>query len=296
MAATKEDIPFLMKFWAGLYNAAPKVYFPGTKFDIGFIILSTIFMISCRSLNEYIIYDVYGFEINKMSKEIVSYVTSATHSCMLVPSLWPVLRNQPYIPSAPIKDTPQYYKDATTALLSLCSGYMVYDFIYMFIKNGWTFVPSELPFLAHHIVTLIYMNGVRVMGSAHISAMTLMWSGEFTNPIHNLHNVSRFMIQLAGDDSFWHVINPYVELSFAVLYAFFRAIVGPAQIFHISYDLLTKEGRKNVPVAVSMFLIPLCSGIIIGSIPWTVEAWDMIKDGLEVKYHKDWDYGFEDEL
>ena len=44
MTSTKNDVPFLMKFWGGLYNAAPKIYIPGTEFDIGFILLSALFL------------------------------------------------------------------------------------------------------------------------------------------------------------------------------------------------------------------------------------------------------------
>ena len=292
MKSTKKDIPFLMKFWGSLYNAAPKVYVPGTKFDIGFLILSALFMTCVRFTHRYIFSEIFGFDLtNPKVAAMVIYASSATHSCMLVPSLWYVLRDQPYVPSAPIKNAPQYYKDATTALLQLCSGYMVYDFIYMLKDDGWTLATDNIAFAAHHVVTLAFMSAVRVMGSGHISAMTLMWSGEFTNPIHNAHNISRFAIQLVGEDSFWHVINPYIEYIFALVYTFFRAVVGPLQVVHITYDLMTKEGRKNVPWYVSIFLIPLCSGILIGSIPWTSEAYEMAKDGLNVKYHRDFDHG-----
>ena len=135
------------------------------------------------------------------------------------------------------------------------------------------------------------MNSARLVGAGHISALTLMWSGEFTNPLQNVHSISRFAIQMVGDESLWHFFHPYIELVFAAFYFFFRALLAPPQIAHLSYDLLTKEGRKNVPWYVSIFWIPLCSGIIIGSIPWTLEALDMVKDGLVVKYDKSFDYG-----
>lgn len=281
-----------MKLWGGLYNATPKICIPGTNLDIGFALLSSLLMTAVRFTQEYIFSEILGFDLmNPKAHRMAIFASSATHSCLLVPALWSVLCDQPYVPSASIKNAPQYYKDATNALLSLCSGYMLYDFFFMVKDAGWTLKPDDIAFAGHHVVTLVYMSGVRVMGAGHISAMTLMWSGEFTNPIHNLHNISRFAIQLTDEDSFWHVINPYIELVFAVMYTFFRALVGPMQIIHLSYDLLTKEGRKNVPWYVSAFLIPMCSGIIIGSIPWTIESWDMMKDGLNVKYHKDYDYG-----
>ena len=290
-SSTKSKSP-IVNFWAKLYNAAPKIYFPGTKFDIGFTILSAIFMLCVRLSAQHFWTTILGYDIaNPMIPEIIVFTSSAVHSCILVPSLWYVLLDQPYIPSAPIANAPQYYKDASIALLSLCSGYMFYDFMFILIDHDFNVPSSEYPFIGHHFATFFYMNGVRIMGSGHISAMTLMWSGEWTNPIHNLHSASKYLITMAPDDSLWHVVTPYIEFIFAFFYFIFRGFIGPAQIVHIAYDMWTKEGRKNVPLKVSVFLIPLCSGVIIGSIPWTIEAYEMMMDGLELKYHRNWDYG-----
>ncbi len=217
--------------------------------------------------------------------------TSSCHSLVLVPSLWAALRDQPYKPSASISSAPQYYKDAVTALLSFCTGYMVYDFIFMLYVNNWSVDPGDIPFMAHHVVTTLYMSQVRVLEAGHISAMTLMWSGEFSNPLQNGHTVTRFAIQMAEDGTLWHIVHPFVEFIFAVVYFVFRAFVGPVQIIHITYDLLTKDGRKTIPLYISIGWIIMIWGIILGSIPWTKECYEMAMDGLEVKYHKGYDYG-----
>lgn len=292
MASSEKEIPFLLKVWGGLYNAVPNLYIPGTKFEIGFTIVSCI-VISCIRLSMDLVYTKlfnFGPE-NPRTADMSSCTASAIHSLLLVPALWSVLRDQPYKPTAPIAGSPKYYQDAVTALLQLCTGYMFYDFIFLLKAGGGKIEPDMIPFAAHHIVTVIYMSQTRVIGAGHISAMTLMWSGEFTNPIQNSHNVSRFAIQMAHESAMWHTLHPIIEFTYAFFYFIFRAFVGPMQIIHISYELLTKEGRKNIPLKIGIVWIILIWGIILGSIPWVLESLDMVKDGLVVKYHKDYDYG-----
>lgn len=223
---------------------------------------------------------------------------SLTHSLLLVPALYQVLRSQPYKPSAVIKGTPVYYQNAVLALLSLCSGYMLYDPIFIMRDNNWSIHPDDVPFLAHHLVTLIYMGQVRVLGVGHISAMAMMFSGELTNPFQSSDSVVRFAIQLATPGSVWHAIHPYVEFVFAASYAFVRSIVGPLQIVHIAYDLLlTREGRQNVKWYVSCVWVFLLTAIIVGSIPWIKECFEMTMDGVDVvKYNVSYDYGSRFEL
>ena len=287
-----EPVPSLMKFWGGLYNAVPKLKIPGTQFPIGFTIVCTIFFSSTRFFYTFLHTEIFGFNFaNPKTRDMIACSTSLTHSLLLVPALWQVLRSQPYTPTAPIANTPKYYQDNVTALLSMCTGYMFYDFIFMLARNNWSLHTEDIAFAAHHFVTVAYMSQTRVLGAGHISAMGLMFTGEFTNPMQNSHAITRFAIQMAGDDSLWHAIHPYVEYIYAVSYFFFRSVVGPLQIIHISYDLLTKEGRKHIPLYIGIVWIIMIWGIILGSYPWTLESFEMVKDGLEVKYHTSYEYG-----
>lgn len=291
-ADDSKPVPSLLKLWASIYNGVPKVCIYGTNFPVGLTILSTLFISCLRFVYRYLYVNVFQFDIgSRKTVEMIACNTSMTHSLLLVPALWQALRDQPYKPSASIQNAPQYYKDAVTALLQFCTGYMIYDFIFMIASNHWRVHPDDVAFIGHHFVTILYMTQTRVLGAGHISAMTLMWSGEFTNPMQNSHCITRFAIQMAKEGSFWHVIHPYVEWVYATSYAFFRAVVGPIQIVHITYDLLTREGRKNIPLYVSILWIVMIWGIIVGSIPWTKEGLEMARDGLVVKYHEGFDYG-----
>ncbi|KAL7486249.1 hypothetical protein ACHAW6_011849 [Cyclotella cf. meneghiniana] len=284
----------LVRFWGNLFNTLPKLFIPGTNFSIGFTIFSSLFFSLCRITYDYIYIALLRFPNgHPKTKFMCACTASMTHSLLLVPALWQVLHSQPYRPCAKLDGTPQYYQDAVVAMLQLCSGYMLYDFVFMLRDNSWSLHPDDVPFVGHHIVTLVYMSQVRILRAGHISAMTMMFSGEFTNPWQSAHSVTRFAIQFADSGRFWHIVHPYVEYSFAFLYAFFRSIVGPLQVIHIAYDLiLTKEGRKNVAIYNSIVWVVMLSAIIIGSIPWTIECAEMFKDGIHVvKYNETYDHG-----
>lgn len=299
----KDDKPVkilpLVRFWGNLYASLPKLYIPGTNFAIGFTLFSALFFSSLRLFYDYLYTSILEFPADHpKTKYMAACTVSLSHSMMLVPALWQVLRSQPYKPCAVIKGTPLYYQNAVTALLSLCSGYMLYDPIFIAKDNNWQIHPDDVPFLAHHLVTLIYMSQVRILGVGHISAMAMMFSGELTNPFQSSDSVVRFAIQLAKPGSLWHFIHPYVEFVFAASYAFVRSVVGPLQIVHIAYDLLlTAEGRRNVKVYISCIWVFLLTAIIVGSVPWIKECFEMVMDGVGVvKYGEAYDYGSRFEL
>lgn len=279
--------------WSNLYNSAPKLYIPFTQFDIGFSILSFCILCLLRLCSEYLFIHILQFNPNSHKTiESASSLVSSIHATVLCSGLWPVLRSQPYNPIARIDSAPKEYQSAVTALLSLCTGYMVYDFIFMIRSNDWEIHPDDVAFMGHHVGTSVYMSSCRIMGMGHISAMSLMFTGELSNPFHNGHLITKFGIQLAPEGSIFHIIHPYMELAFCFIYVIMRGFVGPLQNIHITYQLLfTKEGRANVNIIVSLLAIFVIWGVILGSIPWTKECWSMLKDGLEVKYDQNWDYG-----
>jgi len=299
MKDNKPKILPLVRLWGNLYATLPKVYIPNTNFAIGLTLYSAFFFSSLRFFYDYVYVTILEFPSeHPKTKYMAACTVSLTHSLLLVPALWQVLRSQPYKPSAKIDGTPLYYQNAVTALLQLCTGYMLYDPIFIIKDNSWSVHSDDVPFLLHHLVTIIYMSQVRILGAGHISAMTMMFSGEVTNPFQSTDSVVRFAIQLAKPGSVWHVIHPYVEYVFAFSYAFVRSIVGPLQILHIAYDLLlTREGRSNVKPYISVVWIILLSAIIVGSIPWIEDCVEMVRDGVEVvKYDSSYDYGPKFEL
>lgn len=296
MSEQKKAMNPIIKFWSTFYAAMPKIYIPGTKFDISMMLFASFFMTAVRMFLHLYFTKIHGFDpADNRTLEIVASGAAGTHSMILLPGLMATLLDQPYKPSGTMANMPQYYKDTVTALLSFCTGYMLYDTIFLHrVQDDGSFGvhPDDVPYVAHHIICSLYMSHCRVLGAGHMSTMFLIWGGEFSNPLQNAHLITRYAIQMTDDDTFWHVVHPYVELAFASLYFVWRTFVGPSQVIHMAYDFLfTKEGRKNIPWYVSLLWIPLSSAILIGSIPWTIECFHMTMDGLEVKYDKDYDYG-----
>lgn len=280
-------------FWSNIYQNAPKLYIPSTQFDIGFTIVSFCIISLLRLINEFIWINILEFNPNSYKTiESASALTSLAHALVLCSGLYAALVSQPYVPSAPIASAPKDYQFAVTALLQMCTGYMFYDAIFMIKSNGWSIHPDDVSFLGHHVVTILYMSQTRVLGVGHISAMSLMFTGELTNPLQNGHLITKFGIQLAAKGSLFHVLHPYLEFVYSLIYLIMRGLVGFVQIAHISYHMLcTKEGRNNVSLKVSVLWVLMIWGILIGSIPWTKECLEMIKDGLDVKYDESWNYG-----
>ncbi|KAL7497880.1 hypothetical protein ACHAWT_009123 [Skeletonema menzelii] len=121
-----------------------------------------------------------------------------------------MLLSQKYVPSAKLQDSPQWYQDAMHALLGFCTGYMIYDSFMGYIVEVWQ--PGKGPvlsaddwmFLAHHILTTLYMTSSRWVKAGHISAMVLMYNGEFSAPVMNLHFVlEKAMEQDCYKDATW---------------------------------------------------------------------------------------------
>merc|ERR1719203_1683672 len=73
------------------------------------------------------------------------------------------------------------------------------------------------------------------------------------------------------------LLYEYIEITFAIFYFFFRTVVGPVCASYNVYDLLfTKDGRKNIPVGLSIFWCVSSWGVLIGSIPWIVDCYNSI--------------------
>lgn len=157
-----------------------------------------------------------------------------------------------------------------------------------FIVDRW--VPGTGPvlstvdciFLAHHAATVLYMTSTRLIRAGHMSAMMLMFLGELTAPIMNLLRISNTAATL-GTANWLLVLHPLIEYSFALLYVCSRVFAGPACAVHLTGTLLfTKEGRKNVPVQLSIVWLAMCWGVMIGSLPWIKTSLTILGGGAAV--------------
>eukprot|EP00927_Polykrikos_kofoidii_P056518 TRINITY_DN50621_c0_g1_i1.p1 TRINITY_DN50621_c0_g1~~TRINITY_DN50621_c0_g1_i1.p1 ORF type:complete len:321 (-),score=29.66 TRINITY_DN50621_c0_g1_i1:16-978(-) len=295
----KGAYPFILAPWIKAYDACPKVYLPKTKVDIAFTLVCAFCLFLARRVCDFVIVHVFGWPVGaKMTIESAACAVSGFQAAIFVPSIGACILSQPYRPSGKMSDSPMWWQCSAKALIQFCSGYMVYDSIMLF-GDTWdadagkpVFASADLMFLGHHFATSFYMISALLQGAGHQSAMMLMFLGEMTSPLQNSHSILKFAVKIHSHSSFVEICLMYVELLYALVYIPLRAFIGPLVCAHLTYDLLlTKTGRKNCKVVVSMLWMPMCWGVLYGSIPWIEEAIAMARDGLELKYHRGFDYG-----
>ena len=283
--------PLLLRPWIHLYRTTPTVHVPYTNLDVAFTIASAI-LLTCIDYGSAQLLQLAGWPAkSKHTRAVAGSIATIFHSTVLVLGLGAAFSSQKYDPSGKMADHPDWWQDGAHALIQFCTGYMCYDAAVQFIADRWqkgvgpVLSKSDYMFLGHHAATSLYMLSARLCEAGHMSAMVLMFTGEFTAPIMNVLRISRTAVnEMKGDccgRSFFGFIRPYVEYLFALLYAAFRIVIGPICAAHLTYDiLLTKRGRRNVPVAISSVWLVLVWGVLYGSIPWIKTALNILQAGL----------------
>ena len=134
----------------------------------------------------------------------------------------------------------------------------------------------------HTQATGFYMTSSRVIGAGHISALICMLLGEATNPVHNSFMISELAKTLDDYNGEASFLVFAIEITFCVLYVFFRVVLGPIGMLHITYDLLfTKKGRQNIPIALKIVWLIMIWGVVFGSIPWIQDCIETLKKHME---------------
>jgi len=142
-------------------------------------------------------------------------------------------------------------------------------------------------YLVHHFATSYYMTATRVTGAGHVSAMVIMFFGELTNPFQNAFCMTRQMMKKDVFVDITKALHVYTEFSYAFLYFFIRGCFGPCLCGYVTYDIaFTKHGRSYIPIRTSIVWLIMLWAVMLGSYPWVLDTFDMLKDGLDVKYHK----------
>ena len=144
---------------------------------------------------------------------------------------------------------------------------MIYDSVLGYVIEVW--VPGTGPvltfddwlFLGHHILTTLYMLSARWKKAGHMSALMLMFNGEFSAPVMNLHLIlEKAMEQECCKVLAWlPTLFAYNEQLFSIVYLICRVPISPFVIGYVTYDLLfTKRGRRDVPLWLSICWMPMC--------------------------------------
>lgn len=290
-----EEIPALIKVWLILYHAVPKVYLPNTKIDISFMVACGTFLFGVKLFFHRLLETVFQWPTNsEITWDAAASMTGVFHSLNLLPPLWMLLRSQPYNPSGPLHAHPQWWQDASQALLQLTTGYMIYDMIVNIIALRWvaghgpTLTSTDYLFLGHHLATMIYMTSTRMFQAGHGSAMACMWLGEATNPLFNSYLVTNLAKTVfSTTTATTTTVMQGIEISCALLFVFIRVFLSLLIFLHMTYDLVSsQDARTHIPVAMRILWVAMIWGVVFGSIPWVYDFVDIIKSyyiGTSVK-------------
>lgn len=286
---SEQQIPFILRPWVSLYRSTPKLYIPGTDVDMAFslrcAIVFSVLRLSARNILIHL-----GWPAHNPNTYFTSAcMASICHSSVILPALGVVLLSQRYSPSGKLESFPQWYQDAVHSIMGYCTGYMIYDSIIGYVVETWqpgigpVLSADDWSYLAHHILTSLYMITARWNKAGHMSAMILMFTGEFSAPMMNMHLILEKALEqeCCSGISWLPSVFAYHELIFSALYLVCRVALSPFIILHITYDLLfTKGGRMNVPLWLGISWMPMCWGVQLGSIPWIVSCFGTLSDAL----------------
>ena len=262
-----EQIPISLRPWVSLYRSTPKVNIPRTQVDVSFSLRWAVGFSILRLFFRQVLY-WFGWPAGETDTYFASAcLASFCHSTMILPGLAAVLLSQKYVPSGKIDSSPQWYQDATHSLMGFCTGYMIYDSIMGYVVETWqpgvgpVLSSDDWLYLGHHILTTLYMVSARWTKAGHMSAMMLMFNGEFSAPIMNFHLIlEKALEQECCKGIAWlPALFAYNEQTFSFVYLVCRLAISPVVISYITYDLLfTKRGRKDVPLWLSILWMPMC--------------------------------------
>merc|ERR1719491_2341833 len=160
-------IPNTLRPLIYVYRSLPPLCLPYTNFNISFTLLSTLLLAMIRTVVwQYLICAGWPSR-SKMTTDAAASLTSILHGFVLCFYLGVCLYRNPrnYVPSARLENFPVWWQDAATAVLEICTGYMLFDF-FSLVKDmtdlGVKFSELEVLVMMHHFLSFSYMVSCRL--------------------------------------------------------------------------------------------------------------------------------------
>jgi len=270
----EERIPSLAAFWCKLYDAAPKVYIGGTM-DVGFsLVVIGIFIILRQMILQVLYYNGWPSGGEQSTLLVGACMLGGVfHTPLLVPTLFVLLTSQPFDASATMTSFPLWYQKTTSAMLQLCTGYMVYDFgITLWDRREVGLNDDDPMYMAHHFMTAFYMISTRMVGAGQPSAMISMFLGECTNPFFNFHLIFEMAVKYGrccDDNGGWaSKVQIVVELLTAVSYVSIRGLIAPFVLGIYTCSGLLFPSNKQIPFVLRIAYCLMIWAVLLGSIGW----------------------------
>lgn len=136
-----ECIPPLLQPWVSLYRSIPKIYAPFTDLDVAFTLVSAIFFTCLDYSFALVVQAATGWPL-KETRMAAGSLATICHATVLVAGLGVCLLTERYSPSTRMEAHPLWWRDAASALIQFCTGYMVRSclivprFLYFFYQTS----------------------------------------------------------------------------------------------------------------------------------------------------------------
>jgi hypothetical protein len=106
---------------------------------------------------------------------------------------------------------------AELRIMAFSTGYFCNDAVFLL-----RFMPDEFSFIVHHVITAVYLFTCAYHGFGSFSIMPLMFSGEISNPPHNMHLILEEMLKEANPPAWATSAAPIVSTTYHVVFGFCR--------------------------------------------------------------------------
>lgn len=119
-----EQISIFLQPWLAIYRSLPKVVVPGLNLDIAFTLVCALIFTCIDYACAFVINSSLAWPWIE-SRAAAGSLTTIIHASVLVVGLLICLVTEPYSPSKRMDSHPLWWQDASSALIQLCTGYMV---------------------------------------------------------------------------------------------------------------------------------------------------------------------------
>lgn len=143
--------------------------------------------------------------------------------------------------------------------LNFSLAYLLADILYFLL-----FDPSDWFFLAHHLLSVLYLGASLHLGVGGISAIFVFFMGEVTTPLYNIFSVAKTLKEdYAIASNILNLVSPFFTFSFVLV----RSVISPVLIGYFLKNLLFESPAIPAPYRVFMASLVTCG--MVGSQVWS---------------------------
>ena len=287
-------LPYYGEFILKAYNTIPKYDIPFLNISISFAIVSMVFFIIIRIITTIVMINIFNWPKNlSITTTAASSIPSIIHATLLCPGLIIAFLTHKYVdPSEHLSKANPKWQLLVSALLEFCTGYMINDSFFLLYyaispttttttnNNNLLLDASDIRFLFHHILCILYMNQARYYKAGHISAMIGMLLGELSNPFMNTFGIVKYASEIEHfkDGMLLQQLQKFVPICYSIIFLMIRVIIGPIILIKMTKNLLfSQQGKDNIPLLVRILWSIMIWGVMFLSIPLILDCINIVQ-------------------